>query len=250
MLSFRFIICNFKKSQIKKIYFLWSALFSVVLIDLLIEYFTGKNILGLISAMPGQRLASFTGGYTVGSSESVIGYFFYGFILVFLTIFQNLIKNQSINIFVAYSLIAVSFLIGERANFIRVFLIVNIYIFLIYEINYRTKILYFLILLISIVGFVNFNPKYKIRYYNQIKNIIINDGTLSQKSTTQYGAHYNVAKEIFKNNLLFGVGIKNFRVESASNSLRIFIRNRIGGVFKFFNIYLCFSFFIYQEILE
>ena len=33
---------------------------------------------------------------------------------------------------------------------------------------------------------------------------------------TVYGAHYNVAKEIFKDNKFFGVGIKNFRVESYS----------------------------------
>ena len=32
-----------------------------------------------------------------------------------------------------------------------------------------------------------------------------------------YGAHYNVAKEIFKDNPIFGVGIKNFRIESFSN---------------------------------
>ena len=33
---------------------------------------------------------------------------------------------------------------------------------------------------------------------------------------TQYGAHYNVAYKIFKDNPIFGVGIKNFRIESAS----------------------------------
>ena len=31
-----------------------------------------------------------------------------------------------------------------------------------------------------------------------------------------YGAHYNVAKEIFYNHKIFGSGIKNFRVESYS----------------------------------
>ena len=31
-----------------------------------------------------------------------------------------------------------------------------------------------------------------------------------------YGSHRNVAKEIFLDNKLFGVGIKNFRIESAN----------------------------------
>ena len=31
---------------------------------------------------------------------------------------------------------------------------------------------------------------------------------------SQYGAHYNVAKEIFLDNPIFGIGIKNFRIES------------------------------------
>ena len=31
-----------------------------------------------------------------------------------------------------------------------------------------------------------------------------------------YGAHYKVAYEIFKDNPYFGVGIKNFRIESFS----------------------------------
>ena len=32
-----------------------------------------------------------------------------------------------------------------------------------------------------------------------------------------YGAHFKVAEEIFKDNIFFGVGIKNFRVESFSD---------------------------------
>jgi len=32
-----------------------------------------------------------------------------------------------------------------------------------------------------------------------------------------YGAHFKVAEEIFKDNILFGVGIKNFRIASASD---------------------------------
>ena len=216
ILSFNFLLKNFEHSQIKKIYTIWFAIFFIILIDLLIEYLSGKNIIGLISTMPGQRLASFTGGVTITESESVIGYFFYGFVLIFLSIFYQFFKNQKINIILAYFLILVSFLIGERSNFIKVFIIINVFTILVYEIKFRTKILFFLILTFSLITFVNFNHTYKVRYYNQIKNILKNDSSFIYINNSQYGAHYNVAKKIFIDNPIFGVGIKNFRIESGS----------------------------------
>lgn len=216
ILSFRFLLSNLSKSQIEKLYSIWSLIFLIVIVDLLIEFFSGKNILGLISTMPGQRLASFTGGDNIHNSESVIGYYFYGFVLIFLSVFKKYFKNQILNILIAYSLIALSFLIGERANFIKVFLVVNIYIFLMFEINYKIKISFFVILISLLVIFLKMNPTYKVRYYDQIKTIFINDGIFNYTNNSQYGAHYNVAKEIFFNNPILGVGIKNFRIESAS----------------------------------
>ena len=40
------------------------------------------------------------------------------------------------------------------------------------------------------------------------------DGINYYLDNSIYGAHYNVAKEIFKDNPIFGVGIKNYRIES------------------------------------
>ena len=65
-----------------------------------------------------------------------------------------------------------------------------------------------------IVIFLNINLTYKYRYLStHLQTLLQKDGVSKYLNSSQYGAQYNVAKEIFKDNPLFGVGIKNFRVE-------------------------------------
>ena len=70
--------------------------------------------------------------------------------------------------------------------------------------------------MISFIAILNFNQSYKTRYYNEIA-LIFKDGLTAYLENTNYGAHRNVAYEIFKDNPIFGVGIKNFREESANS---------------------------------
>ena len=69
---------------------------------------------------------------------------------------------------------------------------------------------------ISLIAILNFNQGYKTRYYNEIA-LIYQNGLNAYLENTNYGAHRNVAIEIFKDNPIFGVGIKNFRIESANS---------------------------------
>ena len=80
--AFKQLLADFNKNQIEKIYKVWSIIFTFIILDLIIEYFRGENIMGFKSIMPGVRLASFTG------KESVIGNYFYGFALICLSYFQ------------------------------------------------------------------------------------------------------------------------------------------------------------------
>ena len=76
ILSFKYLLNNFNENKINYIYKIWSIFFLVIIFDLIFEYFSGKNIFGLISTMPGQRLASFTGGSTIAESEVLLDIFF------------------------------------------------------------------------------------------------------------------------------------------------------------------------------
>ena len=63
---------------------------------------------------------------------------------------------------------------------------------------------------------MNFSHFYKWRYLqlDKVNILLTKNGLTKYLDNSQYGAHRNVAKEIFLDNPIFGVGIKNFRVES------------------------------------
>ena len=160
--------------------------------------------------MPG-RLGSFTG------EESVIGNYFFGFCLLTLSFVYSKSPNILLNIFLAIFFIIISFLIGERANFIRTFLAIVLFMFFIYKVSYKIKFFSIILSLILVyLVFLNINSDYKMRYFKQIKFIFAQNGISKYLENSQYGSHRNVAKEIFLDNPLFGVGIKNFRVESGN----------------------------------
>ena len=210
--SFKYCLLNLSDDQIEKLYKIWSIIFTFIVFDLLIEFLNGKNIIGLKSGMPGARLASFTG------KEMVIGNYFYGFVLIFLSYFyNNFSKKKYLNLLLATFFILISFIIGERANFIKAFVIISLFIFFIYDFKLRYKIFLLITLTFILIAFVSSNEKYKLRYFDQVYSFFKKDGISTYLKNSQYGAHYNVANEIFKDNPFFGIGIKNFRIESAKN---------------------------------
>ena len=217
--SFKFLIINLRENQINKIYKIWSIIFTIVVIDLIIEFFKGTNIIGLSSVMPGWRLASFTG------MESVIGNYFFGFVLIALAyVYQNFTNGKKLNLFLAIFFIIISFIIGERANFIKTFLIITCFIFLVYDFSLRSKIFSLLTFASLTIILLNFNTSYKTRYFStHLQTLLEKDGLSKYLQTSQYGAQYNVAIEIFKDNPVFGVGIKNYRIanlDSKYNNLK------------------------------
>ncbi len=223
IVSFKYLIINsFKNLEI--IYKIWSILFLIVIVDLLIELFVGKNVLGQSCIMPG-RLGSFTG------KECVIGHYFFGFCLIFLSFLYTRFKKDSFSLILASSLVMISFLIGERANLIRTFLAISLFIFFIYKIDYKFKILSVILIVFSSYLIILFNTSdsYKSRYLWQMKSLFSSNGLTQYLDNSEYGAHRNAAKEIFLENPLFGVGIKNFRVESRNEKYNDSEKHMLGA---------------------
>ena len=210
ILSFKQLLLGFKSTEINKLYKIWSIIFIIVIFDIIFELIFKINVIGLKSFMPG-RVASFSG------NELNIGHFFSAFSLIFMSFVYVNYKNISLNLIIGILLITISFLIGERSNFIKTLLIISAFIFLIHQIKVRYKILSFSSLIIFFIIMLNLNPGYKLRYLDQFTKVLTKEGINHYFDNTVYGAHYNVAKEIFKDNKFFGVGIKNFRIESFSN---------------------------------
>ncbi len=210
ILAFKFLVINYYKS-IEKIYKIWILIFLIVVFDLIFELYFGKNIIGYTSIMKG-RLGSFTG------KESIIGHFFLGFCLIFLSFIYSKSQNKFLNISFAIFLIIISLLIGERANFIKTLFAVILFIFFVYDINYKIKLFSIILATFLIYSVLNFNHYYKWRYLklDKVNTLLTQNGLSKYLENSQYGAHRNVAKEIFLDNPIFGVGIKNFRIESGN----------------------------------
>ena len=94
---------------------------------------------------------------------------------------------------------------------------INLFFIFVVDYKYKTKLL-FIFVIFSLIPLLITNLKddnvYKSRYVNSIKNLFQKNGIRIYLNNSQYGAHYDVAYKIFKENKLFGVGIKNFRKES------------------------------------
>ena len=177
----------------------WLLVFLVVNVDLLIEYFSGKNILGYKSNLDG-RLASFL------DDELKIGGYYFGFCLLSLaTIYSYFKRDYKIIFGFAVLFLIIAFLIGERSNFIKI-LFSTIIILFFYFREHKFKLLF--LSLVSIIVFTSIiykNENLKYRYFSQwnVNNI----------KTNIYLTHYKTAILVFKKYPFFGSGIKNFRVE-------------------------------------
>jgi len=188
------------------ILFVWSIIIFTVALDCIYEYFAGQNIIGNKSAYNG-RISSFLG------KELKIGHFFLGFAPLSLAYIYSKDKfnkeNLLIFLFIIFNII--SFIIGERSNFIRFFFSTLIFLILTYKIKTK-KIIFIIFILFSITtSTIYSNNHYKTRFLPseiQEKSKFIN-----YIKSTQYIAHYDTAIKIFLNHPLTGIGLKNFYLE-------------------------------------
>ena len=207
-----FYLNNDDKKYQNTIFKYWAYIFLLASVDLIFEFFFQKNILGFQSNYPA-RLASFTG------DELKIGGYYFGFIMLTISFFY--LKKKKV--FYLYFLIffIISILIGERANFLKICFMYIIFIFLILNKPIFQKFIIALIIpIISLVVIFN-SPKLESKYYNQIFNIK-NDERIKLDNfkldkmvkVNKHFSHYFTAINIFKENPIFGIGMKKFRVES------------------------------------
>ena len=201
------IFNKYKQHTLGNIFLIWSLIFVIVLIDCLFESIFGFNSFGFSSSMTG-RVASFFG------DELVVGAFVHGFALIFLSYLMIRNINNYLIIFSIFAIIIISFLIGERSNFIKTFTALIIFSSFAINLKLSHKILSFFILICLIFGILNFNQDYKYRYYSQIEQMIVAGDISKLYKNSQYGAHQNAAIKILYEFPTFGVGVKNFRHES------------------------------------
>jgi hypothetical protein len=188
------------------ILFVWSIIIFTVALDCIYEYFTGHNIIGNKSEYNG-RISSFLG------KELKIGHFFLGFAPLSIAYIYSKDKFKKENflllLFITFNII--SFLIGERSNFIRFFFSTLIFLILAHKIRAKKIIFVIFVFFSIIISTIYSNSYYKTRFLpSEIKE---KSKFINYIRSTQYIAHYDTAIKIFLNHPLTGIGLKNFYLE-------------------------------------
>ncbi len=199
---------NFSQGKYKYFIFkTWFYIFIVVTFDLFFEFVFGFNILGNTSNMPG-RLSGFLG------DELKIGNYFFGFFLISSVYLIKLVpENNKLILSAMIFFVVISFMIGERSNFIKVFICFFLFIYIFEKFSFSFKIIatFFIIFLISLSTLLNKDINSRMK---QIYEPIMELGILKYIKTSHYGAHYDTAIKIYNDNKYFGIGLKQFRHES------------------------------------
>jgi len=188
------------------ILFIWSIIIFTVALDCIYEYFVGQNFIGNKSEFHG-RISSFLG------KELKIGHFFLGFAPLIIAYIYSRDKFNKDNLLIILFLIfnIISFIIGERSNFIRFFFSTLVFLILTYKIKTK-KIIFIIFILFSIIfSTIYSNNYYKTRFLPS--EILEKSKIINYLKSTQYIAHYDTAIKIFLNHPLTGIGLKNFYIE-------------------------------------
>lgn len=194
---------NSKNSLIFRKY--WIVLLLIISFDVLKEYSTGTNFFGSRASYTG-RIASFT------NDELIIGYIFLVVYLFCIPVLKEILNKKYI-FFLLFFLISVSFVIGERSNFIKflIFSILNLVIFFPLSNNNIKNLLILLIMILSLFYIFSKTPQYD----KLISNINIFKNFTVKIYENPHFAHYITAIQISKKYPFFGIGLNNFYFESS-----------------------------------
>tara|TARA_Y100000992_G_scaffold250401_1_gene182381 strand:+ start:1849 stop:3117 length:1269 start_codon:yes stop_codon:yes gene_type:complete len=207
-----------------KIFYIWNAIFIFFIFDVYIERLTGTNIFGWgaeeingVRQPYGLRVMSFF------KDEPIAGAYLYGFFFLIsgnlLLLFKNIKKAKYL-----YLLLILCFLLsviatGERSSTIKVIFGILLFTLLINTIKPKTKILIFTILFGTIILVILNSSYLKNRYIGQFYYYLSEQDSKNIKSSFYYQL-YKSGFNVFLNSPLFGVGNKNYRIETCKSDLK------------------------------
>ncbi len=225
-LIFFFVAINYFFYISKKnlrIFKIWTIFFIIFVFDVYLERFSGSNVFGWgtleidnIEQKFGTRVVSFF------KDEPIAGAYLNGFILLIsgylVTAFK---KNKTTNLFLLFLFFIFLFSIiftGERSNSIKAIFGIILFFSMLDFINLRFKVIIFLILIGSIFLTISSSDYLKNRYYGQLYKQFFVKKDINFLNENIYIKLYKSGYNVFKNYPLFGVGNKNYQVETCSEN--------------------------------
>ena len=219
-LAFNYFFYN--KDFVNRVLIIWALTLSFLSLDTYLESISGTNLLGYGKAY-GARIVSFfkdepiVGGYINGFYLIIIGFLFY---------LNNKILDKYKYIILIFTIFFITAIIltGERSNSIKAILGFFLFYFLNDHFKFKEKILSVLLLVLVFIFLLNTSNFLKLRYGGQFFKPIIsifqsnNDIIIEREANKNvYISLYQSGFEVFKKYKIFGVGNKNYRVETCSN---------------------------------
>jgi len=215
-LAINYFFYNFNKFD--KVFKVWFIIILAVVIDSFIELTFGRNILGYGGTTYGNRIVSFF------YDEPIVGAFLNGFVFIIAGyLFKNFYeKNQTIKVSILLILLLFLlcvFITGERSNTIKIFFGFFLFFYLNRNITFKVKF-FCTIIFIFLVSFIFANSDYlNHRYGAQLFSVI----NTKEKREVFYQKNlyfklYRSGIEVFKNYPTFGVGNKNYRIETCDRN--------------------------------
>ncbi len=194
---------------LRKLYFVFLIIFTVLIVDGFIQFFYGQNILGYPLSI-GPRVSSFFNDELIlGSYLSRLFPVFFA-LLIFLD--KKINKFQyifSCSIFIFAEVLI--YLSGERASFL--FMNLSAVFTLLAIKNYKKLRLGILLISLALIFIISLSfPNTKHRVFDQtFEQMGFFDEKQNVIFSKQHNDIYKTALNITKDNLYFGVGVKNFR---------------------------------------
>ena len=191
-----------QKLFLKKVLYSWSIILCFILLDVFFESLNGRNILGYGGKEYSGRLVSFF------KDEPIIGGYINSFYLIIIGFLLNEtnFKNKNVIVLLSALFLIGIFLTGERSNSIRAFLGLIIFYLAYKEYGIKKKIIFFTSIFVFFLLIILNSQYFKSRYVVQIKSHLIKNQI--------YFEIYKSGFEVFKDNKIFGVGNKNYRIET------------------------------------
>ena len=214
-------ILNYKNSKFKTLVLdIWLMIWGVITIDLLFEYIFGFNILGFKTPYDGRLVG-------VMGDQLKIGHWYLCFSLIVISRYFN--HQKKFCLFFLLSII-VSFIIGERANFIRLFLTLNLLLIIMQFFNFRTALVVILSFFITFYLASTLKKSeinwIKSRYLDQIYPIFMSGSIKEINNKNNYTPMYVNAYDLFKKNKFLGVGLGSCLEKSGENFI---LNKKING---------------------
>ena len=202
-----FFFLKNKKICLRKVLYVLLFCLTLLTIDSLIQFSTGKNILGMEIVDPA-RVSSFFG------KELILGSFSFRVLLLIIPLLV-FFKVRERFIFLAFLfLILITFLSSERTSVFFIICFVITY-YIVSPINLRLKFAYLLIIIFAIVSLLNLSTPHKERLIKATAKSTSNFNQIPKMHLDHYTSGYRM----FQNNNIFGVGPKMFRIECQNKAI-------------------------------